>query len=410
MPGWKSKLVLVAATLGIASWVGYRAERRSMDAAGKPATTFRSVVRHVMAPKSRKESFDRLNRLRHAAGRSEPTPRELQQCWEIIRGFTVEDVQAYFAEIPDGLRRPVNGSLATMLFFRWAQMDPEAAMNAARQPPYAEDRMAQVVVSGAWVERDMEGAMRWVKTNGSDFNKMVIGSGAGRMMAIQDPENALARATAESPSTLQGALLTLTEQLSSSKESRQKLFELLAGMEDSKLKRLSLNQLMWYYADGDRDAALAAVGELEESGLLPEQLETFRKDVLRTVMYDRPKEQLEWLTRPGANIEGMTQLDAYASWVSRQPNEAIEWATQNGKVDFISDIVKRQTYESVRGGWQPGDSLRGQWENTLRVQIDTWKQHQPEAADAWLQSLPGDIRGHLTTAQAPAPAHDNGTH
>ena len=75
MLGWKSKLVLVAATLGIASWVGYRAERRSMDAAGKPATTFRSVVRHVMAPKSRKESFDRLNLLRHAAGRSEPTPR-----------------------------------------------------------------------------------------------------------------------------------------------------------------------------------------------------------------------------------------------------------------------------------------------------------------------------------------------
>lgn len=396
MPGWKSKLALVALTLGVAAWTGYRSERRSMDAAGKPATTFRSVVRHVMAPKSRTEMIDRLNALRHTAGRSQPTPREIQQCWEIIRGFTVEDVQAYLAEIPDGLKRPVNHVLLSMLFYRWAQMDPEAAMAAATQPPYAEKRemLYQVVVP--WLQRDMEGAMRWAKTKGSNNAKSVIGNDVGRLLVMQDPQTALARAKAEFPEAVNSVLLTLTEQMGGKKESRRKLFELLAGLDDPRMTRRCLSQLTWSFNEGDANEALAAVADLEESGLFPDQVETFRRETTFYAMRDRPQERLELLMRPESKAQADTQLSAYSNWAASHPAEAIEWATKNGKVDFIAETVKQMTYGQIRADWQPTEDSRERWENTTHRQFNSWREHQPEAADAWLQTLPGDIRELFT--------------
>ena len=404
MLGWKSKLALVAITLGVAAWTGYRSERRGMDAAGKPATTFRSVVRHVMAPKSRTEMIDRLNALRHTAGRSQPTPQEVKQCWEIIRGFTVEDVQAYLAEIPDGLKRPVNHVLISMLFYRWAQMDPEAAMNAATQPPYAENRETLYMVAVPWMQRDVEGAMRWAKASNSDYAKSVIGNDVGRMMVMQDPETALARAKAEFPDAVNSVLLTLTDKLRGNKESRRKLFELLGSIEDPRMQRRCLNQLTWSYVEGDRDEAMAAVAELEESGLLAEQAENFRKEVSFYAMRDRPQERLEWMMRPESNAQAETQLNAYSNWAASNPAEAIEWAKKNDKIDFLGETVKRMTYAQIRAGWQPTDDSRQHWEDTTHRQFNAWQAHQPEAAGVWLQTLPGDFREIFTSTS------DHATH
>ena len=83
MLAWKYRLLLAAGALGLATWLGYRAERHVMDAAGSRPMTIQSVVRRAMAPKSRTEPIDRLNRIRHSAGRSQPTPRECAECWEI---------------------------------------------------------------------------------------------------------------------------------------------------------------------------------------------------------------------------------------------------------------------------------------------------------------------------------------
>src|SRR5687767_10895176 len=104
MPGWKSQFALVALTFGVASWLGYRAESRSLDAAGRPEPASRSTARQIIASKSRADSIDRLNALRRVAGRTRLTPREEAQCWEVIRGFSVDDVKAYLAGLPGNSR------------------------------------------------------------------------------------------------------------------------------------------------------------------------------------------------------------------------------------------------------------------------------------------------------------------
>jgi hypothetical protein len=54
------------------------------------------------------------------------------------------------------------------------------------------------------------------------------------------------------------------------------------------------------------------------------------------------------------------------------------------------------TYAQLRAGWQPDDDSRQHWEDTTHRQFTSWREHQPEAAEAWLQTLPGDIRELFT--------------
>lgn len=395
MSGWKSKLTLVAMTLGVASWLGYRAESRSLDAAVRPEPSSRSTARQILAPKSRAESIDRLNALRRVAGRTRLTPREETQCWEVIRGFTVDDVKAYLAELPGNSREQANYVLTGMLFYRWAQMDPEAAMREALQSPYSKDSNSTQSVVVAWAGRDLDGIMHWAAANGSDFSKLAAASAVGRLLALQDPGTALVRATAECPSAVDGVLLTLTRQLSGDEESRRKLFALLASRENPRERARYLSQLAWTLAYAGPDAPLEAVAELEASGVLSDQVDFFRKEVEGHAARQNPQEALERMLLPNSVIPRERQLSAYASWVTSQPDKAIAWAESRGKVDFIAETVKKQAVQRIASGWQPSSGEISPWERPTFNQFNTWRKHEPAAAEAWLQTLPSGIRDHF---------------
>jgi len=410
MPGWKPKLALVALTLGIATWTGYRAERRTMDAAGRPSTTLRSVVRHVLAPKSRTDSLARLNALRHSAGRSLPTPREVRESWEIIRAFTVDDIQAALAEIPDGLRRPANQVLVSMLFYRWAQMDPQAAMTAARQPPYSEVRDTPYIILLPWIQSDPDGLIRWVKSSQDDLLRNMAAHNIAQHWVATDPDHALARAKAEFPEAEHSVVLTLTRHLSGTKESRQKLFQMLASTGDTRLQQRCLSQLRWCFQDQDPAVALAVADEVAASGLVPDRAEPFRKELTHIAMQERPQERLEWLMKPESQSDPDSRQNAYTSWAAEHPAEAIAWIQQNDQVDFLADTVKRITYHQLRAGWHPGDAARdGRWENSTHRQFLAWRAQQPAAAQEWLQTLPADIREAFTAAPNIPTAEDEAT-
>jgi hypothetical protein len=397
MPGWKSKLTLVAVTLGVASWLGYRAESRSLDAAVRSEPASRSTARQILAPKSRADSFDRLNALRRVAGRSRLTPREEAQCWEIIRGFSVDEVRAYLAEIPESLHLQANLVLAGMLFYRWGQLDPEAAMKEALKPPYAEAQYYQSVVA-AWMGRDLEGIMRWAKANGSEAIKRNVGNAAGRLLAFQDPETALARATAEFPSAVDGVLFTLALQMSDSEESRRKFFALLASREDPKERKRCLERLASAPAYIGRRVPIEVAAELEASGAPPDQVDFFRNELERQAIFQNPQGALERMSLPGSDTPRDRLLSAYANWLKYEPEEAVAWAENHGKVDFIAETVKGRATQRIAGGWQPGGGERREWDRSTLDQFNAWRKLEPSAAETWLQTLPSEIRDHFNAS------------
>ncbi|HEY8962124.1 MAG TPA: hypothetical protein VIM57_07945 [Luteolibacter sp.] len=392
---WKSKLVLAVVTLGGGAWLGYRAERQSGNAAVQQEPASRSSARENVTTRSRIESVDRLNALRRLVGRSSLTPKEEAECWAVIRGFSADEVKAYLAELPVDSRQPVDATLTGMLFYRWGQLDPDAAMGEARQPSYAKVPWPQRAILVAWMDRDMEGALQWAAANGPKMKSMVGGI-AGRLWAIQNPETALARATTEWPSAVGSVLATLAREMSKSEESRRKFFTLLASRKDPAERTTYLGSLASTFPDSS--VGLKVLAELEESGLLPEQVDFFRKQVERVGAEQHPQETLEGMLVPGSNTSKDGPLAAYGSWLARRPDEAIAWATNHGRVDFLAETVKKQTVQRIVAGWQPRPGEKDRWGGSTLSQFNAWRKHEPVEAVAWLQTLPSDIRDHFNAS------------
>jgi hypothetical protein len=401
MLAWKYRILLAAGTLGLAAWAGYSAERRVMDSAGNQPLTFQSVVRRVMAPRSRTERIGRLNELRHLAGRSQPTPRESAECWEIIRGFSVDDVKAALAEIPQTPAREVNGMLIGMLFFRWGQMDPETAAREATQAPYAENYTAILSVATAWADRDPEAALHWAATVESRLAKNSIGNAAGKMLALRRPEDAL-KVFAEFPGARNGVIATLAREASGTEEARRKLISQLAALPDQTALRQYLQQLSWTLAYNDPKAAQALIGEVERSGISQEDIATVRSLVLSYVRRSAAEKTADWMQQLDAKATPHEQQSHFSQWAVSEPERAAAWASQEGRADLVAEVVKKGSLGLLRSNWQPGvdESSNSPWVKGILSQYETWRKLDASGAAAWLQTMPTDIRNHLSQDHA----------
>ncbi|WP_367871740.1 hypothetical protein [Luteolibacter sp. Populi] len=401
MLSWKTRLLLGAATLGLATWIGYRAERHITDAAGNNPLTFRSVVRRVMAPKSQTELIKRLNQLRHGAGRSELGDREIAECWSIIRGFTLEDVQAGLAEIPAKPPYQANQALIGMLFFRWAQLDPEAAVQAALKPEHEQNYFILMAVGAAWAAKDPEAALRWSATSDSRFAKNVFGRAAGRMLAAQDPEHALAKVTTEFPQGLFGVVEALVQR-SETPESRLELFSKLKALPDPKALDYCLTLLTnrIYYQNPETLRSMLA--DVEAADLPPEKLARIKQTIESSLKFEAPEESFGAILKPGSASTESEQKNAYNSWANSKPEEASAWAVANGRTDLVADIVKNQVMSRLRAGWQMGKRDLGStiMSDTLTPQFEAWQKQDPQAVAAWLQTMPLDVRNYYSKDHA----------
>jgi hypothetical protein len=142
------------------------------------------------------------------------------------------------------------------------------------------------------------------------------------------------------------------------------------------------------------------VEEFKAAGVPAEQLESFQKDILRYSAYDNAEKNLDWMLRPDSNVPEKQQVDAYATWAVNEPEKAVAWAARNNKADLIAGTVKKQSLQLLRSNWQPGVN-EGFWAMGVRTQFHAWQQQQPADANAWLQSMPGDLRTHLAPATQP---------
>jgi hypothetical protein len=397
MLAWKYRIFLAAGTLGLAAWAGYSAERRVMDSAGNKPLTFQSVVRRVMAPKSRTERIDRLNELRHLAGRSHPTARETTEFWEIVRALGIEDVKACLAEIPQKPYRAVNDMLVQMLFYRWAQMDPEGAARVAMQPPYEENYSAILSVATAWAARDAEGALRFAATLPDSSGKNMFGNTAGRVLASQDPENAVVRASAEFPIALYGVVASLVGKSGETEEARMKRFSQLAALPDRKWLKFYLNQLTWM----NPEKARATLDEAERAGVPEEEIRQARERLERSSGHKDSQQRMEALQADGSEEGAKEQVNLFRGWAANEADKAAAWASRAGRVDLVAEAVKTQSASLLRSNWQPAVGLpHHPYVKGVLTHYDTWRKMDASAAEAWLQTMPTDIRKHLSPDHA----------
>jgi hypothetical protein len=358
-------------------------------------------MRRAMAPKSRTEKIDKLNQLRHLAGRTGPTPRETAEAWEIIRALDIEDVKACLAEIPQTPYRHVNSMMTEMLFHRWGQLDPIAAAEVAIKPPYSESNYSSPIlaVATAWAERDAESALRWVVT--LDPNSMAQGpvrNIAGHALAIQDPEHAIQKALTEFPHALSGVIGTLGMRRDTSDEARRK--ELQALPERVHVQKY-LNQLRWAFANEGPERVASLIAVVEGAGISPEDLQRFKKDLEDSATRADRRQAMEKMIAPGSTASGHDKQRAFSSWSANEPEAALAWIREKGDIGMLAETVKQSSDSLLRSNWQPASSpTSNPWEKGIVSHFNVWREMDAASADAWLQSAPSDIRQHLTQDHA----------
>lgn len=377
-----------------------------MDSAGNNPLTFRSVVRRVMAPKSRVESIDRLNELRHMAGRSELTPREHAECWSIVRGFSMQDVEACLAEIPVKPPRAVNQQLIGMLFFRWGQLDPVAAAQAAIGLGYEAEETIYVAhsnmasVASAWAAKDPEAALRWAAASDSVLAKNLVGAAAGKMMAVQDPEGAMDKATAILPAAAGGVVIALAQR-SDTSEKRRELLAYFGSLPDSQSLDQYLNLLAWSPARQGPQDSPAVIEDMEHAGIPEKTVASFREMARDSLGSRNPGASIEAMQQSAPGTSEKDQQFTYFSWALTKPGEATAWAVEKGRSDLASNLVRSNSMNLLRSGWMPGVEEPNSYLATGVVsQFEVWRKLDPEAADAWLKTMPSDIRNYLSDDHA----------
>lgn len=403
MFSWKSKLLLIAATAGLATWSGYDAERRTSDAAGKPKTTVRSVVKRLMTPADERAGVDRLEELRQAIGRSYPSRQESAALWAVVRAFSVEEVKAALEVLPKESDRRVNGEIASMLVYRWAQLEPEAAAAATLAAGDESRRFDFHIILGAWSQRDHDAAIRWGRECGTDRARYAAMQVAAAKWVSDDPATALSRARAEFPEARHNVIRSLLDKLSATPESRQQLFSLLLKEEDPKDDPEFFQRLAPYFGRSDPAGLEAMAGEMAAAGASEEQIQQFCDGIPRVYGSDHFRELLE-KSDVDSNLTAERRRGAYGTWSRLQLESALQWAESKGEADLIAHAVSSAADQLLETDWSPGRVTHTPWATAVRQQFPAWQRIDATAAEAWLATMPGDIRKLVAT---PTPTLEN---
>ena len=291
--------------------------------------------------------------------------------------------------------------LIGMLFFRWGQMDPETAAREATQPPYDENYMAIASVATAWADQDPEAALRWAATVESRLVKNSIGNTAGKMLALRSPAEAV-KVLTDLPVARNGVIAALAGEASGTEEARRKLISQLAALPDPSMLQQYLRQLGWTLAYNDPEAARSLIGEVERSGIPEEDIARVRSTVLTYAGRTAAEKTADWMQQFDAKATPEEQQSHFSQWAVNEPEKAAAWASQKGRADLVAEVVKKNSLGLLRSDWQPGvrESSNSPWVKGVLTQYEAWRKLDATAAAAWLQTMPTDIRNHLSQDHA----------
>lgn len=373
-----------------------------MNAAGAPKATVKTMLKRLTTPASQRASTDRLELLRQAIGRSETSQQQTAELWSLIRGFSVAEVKTALESLPKDIHERINYEIASMLYNRWAQLDPEeAASSAMKEENYYLQHTIINSVLTAWSQTDPESAIRWGRDCGSETANHLIMMIAAKQWVEHDPTTAISRALAEFPKAIPSIISILPNKLSATSEARLKMFEILAehAPEDIPWTQLAgFAQRLSGLSSSTVDEIMAEMTEANCSDALVQKYKSaFDYYVGR---YKQPEPQ-----DPAEMVESATtdqaRTSAYQMWAVRSPEEAIRWAESRADSEVISKTVGLVTEELLQSAWSPSNGTYPQESKSLLTQFAAWQRIDEQTASAWLETMPSDIQKFVTSSPDP---------
>lgn len=399
----KTKLasyILVLGLTGLASWAAFRAGKghgavAAMFAAKPSASTKASQREARERPAPQDSAASGIHRF---MGRNseDATTEELLEAWELIRSFSKDQVK-------EGLEltgRDWDGAnpnyLALMLYTRWSELDPAAAVkSAASLPPGAMQTFGGAALWN-WVKSDPEAAYLWCKKNEDFATKCNHDSMIVAMLATEPAASALEKAKLLGPELLPMTARHFAMQAGTDENQRARFIAEAAKLPDE-LRREALFQMARAWSFVDPEETLSSVGSIFQD----EEYQRRTKEALVGEWAKRdPQQALAWLgANPPADLTDQ-QASIWKRWVTEMPDSANLWLTQQGDAPALAEKIVRQIQSrQLKQTLGIGGQAALRETDALRRTYRLWAAAKPDQAAEWLRTADPQVALTLTGSE-----------
>lgn len=353
-------------------------------------------------------------------------PGQTNRTMSLLQYYAALDPAQFESEIKKLQGLPMSQRMLAMnlLFSRWAETDPEAALGQSRQMGFPEMFMARAGVVSGWAASNPEGLAQQYTSNPGDFRMGPGGRGSGDTVSMiagewakQNPEAALKWARSlegrESGDAISGVFnelaqedprgaLKMAEALSD--EERGEAFESIAeswaitdyaGV-DSWINGLSgEEQLEARFAAIDSLAEVSPAQAARETGKLPAGEE--RDDLVAEVSREWARQDagaaFDWLTSSGSEEAVEEGIGRVAGALAREnPERVLEYIDSQDEGEMRDNAVQGYVYGNQ--GAAPAETIKlaetisgeeSRRRAVTRVAYD-WAREDPAAVIQYLET------------------------
>lgn len=393
-------LFVAAAALFLAAWMGYRRGYESPPKKAPPEmpvqrSQFRTEHEEAV-PKTKPETLQELARKRLSE-------RGSAAAWEIISGYSLDQVKRALAE-PDRTGDPETLlDQRSMLYFRWAALDPLAAMtDAAGKEPSAGN--SYLYACQSWFRNDPDAAYRWGISDEGKQKFSLSSQYATRFMesllSRMPLEKALEKATSLGMDRdgISRVWQGVATDQGTTPEDRKNFLAKLPELEKRGIKRAALiGPLVWSWQGVDAADAVRGIGSL---GLSEVDEKKMIDDAVETWTRSKPEEALAWTLHPANERPMDEKVMAYTNLEAASPEESARrfssLSSTPGLQQAVLDSSLRSYYQMGVVPYGDGFSMDHSPLKQLTENYQRWHAASPEEASRWLENTSSIVRKKLT--------------
>jgi hypothetical protein len=396
--------ISVTALAGLAAWAAYDfgkgpgAAERMLASRPKPAVAKQTTA--TTPGRGEKTALDlpaEIDGMTRQDLSQQPMWSQLA-AWEKIRSLTLPEVKEAMELIVATKGKAPTDTLKSMLYARWAELDPEEAMVAVAANSGEIDFSAPGRFAlWTWLQRDTAAARDWANKNPELAKQLSVHAMLSDLLANETPEAAMEKAALLGKEVLQCTLTDLSTKMAMDEESHAEFMDLLEKFPaDQRQKMLEHFALTWCASD-------PAKGLAGLKDLIPDE---GARNKLRDRTLDRwgrsqPAETLAWMDSHPQDAAIGKQAFVWRGWVEKRPGDALAWLESHGEdVVLAETIVRHLQSHGANDPFSRAASAQRQAEG-LRRSYQVWSRAKPEEAAKWLATADPKIAATLRT---PAPA------
>lgn len=318
--------------------------------------------------------------------------------WEFVRTLTLDEVQQ--ALRVTGLEKESGDDahvIASMLYSRWAELDPLAAMNSLAGP--ARKQASGIGGNAMWifVRSDPAAAYRWFQENPELARDLHFPRKMVDTLMSEPPDSVIAKATVLGDEFRNEAARAIAAGMANSEESRATFLAFAATLpEKDRIDAISRMTVEW--GRQEPDAALEALDSISDPRL---RADTRGKVVLGWSQRD-PAGLQEWLQEHPHAADKAEQAELWRRWVTERPEDAGRWLASHGNPPELAAAIVRRIESDIQGRPIPlHPSQAANQEAAIRANFRTWSAAAPEEAKRWLDAA--DEKTRAVISQGPPP-------